>query len=127
MRTSRRNLRRKRINDLRLQRFAFNCPRQLCPFPHREVRQFPLKMANATPPVVVAQEIGQIGRNFLREVGSVFWFIAHTFEETLERIQHGRVPFRAASMMPVRRGPSSRVKPIATNPGINRSVPKRCN
>ena len=54
-------------------------------------------MANANPPVAVAQGIGQIGRNFLREVGSVFWFIAHTFEETLERIQHGRVPFRAAS------------------------------
>src|SRR5207247_7288673 len=54
-------------------------------------------MANANPPVVVAQEIGQIGRNFLREVGSMFWFIAHTFGETLERIQHGRVPFRAAS------------------------------
>src|SRR5437762_11890564 len=27
----------------------------------------------------------------------MFWFIAHTFGETLERIQHGRVPFRAAS------------------------------
>jgi len=54
-------------------------------------------MANANPPVVVAQEIGQVGRNFLREVGSVFWFIVHTFEETLERIQRGRVPFHAAS------------------------------
>jgi phospholipid/cholesterol/gamma-HCH transport system permease protein len=43
------------------------------------------------------QEIGQLGRNFLREVGSMFWFIAHTFEETIERIRHGRVPFRAAS------------------------------
>jgi phospholipid/cholesterol/gamma-HCH transport system permease protein len=30
-------------------------------------------------------------------VGSLFWFIVQTFEETLERIQHGRVPFRAAS------------------------------
>ncbi len=54
-------------------------------------------MANANPPVVVAQEIGQIGRNFLREVGSVFWFIANTFVEALERVQHGRVPFHAAS------------------------------
>src|SRR6266403_918436 len=54
-------------------------------------------MANAHPPVVVAQEIGQVARNFLREVGSVFWFIAHTFEETLERIRNGRVPFRATS------------------------------
>src|SRR5216110_4068092 len=54
-------------------------------------------MANAHSPVLVAQGVGQIASNFLREVGSVFWFIAHTFEETLERIQRGRVPFRAAS------------------------------
>jgi phospholipid/cholesterol/gamma-HCH transport system permease protein len=54
-------------------------------------------MANTHSAVVVAWGIGQVGRNFLREVGSVFWFIAHTFEETLERIQQGRVPFRAAS------------------------------
>ena len=48
-------------------------------------------------PVVLVQGIAELGRNFLREVGSVFWFIAQTFEESLERIQHGRVPFRAAS------------------------------
>jgi phospholipid/cholesterol/gamma-HCH transport system permease protein len=54
-------------------------------------------MANTHSPAVVAQEIGQIARNFLREVGSLFWFIVHTFEETLERIQRGRVPFRATS------------------------------
>jgi len=56
-----------------------------------------VNMANARQPVAIAQGVGQIGRNFLREVGSLFWFIAHTFEETLERIQQGRVPFRAAS------------------------------
>src|SRR5947208_10168663 len=54
-------------------------------------------MADANPPVLVAQGIGQLTRTFLREVGSVFWFIMNTFEETFERIQHGRVPFRAAS------------------------------
>src|SRR5438046_6933312 len=54
-------------------------------------------MANARQPVAIAQGVGQIGRNFLREVGSLFWFIVHTFEETLERIQQGRVPFHAAS------------------------------
>src|SRR5436305_5483338 len=54
-------------------------------------------MANANPPVVVAQEIGRVGRYFLREVGGMFWVIAHAFGETLERIQRGRVPFRAAS------------------------------
>jgi phospholipid/cholesterol/gamma-HCH transport system permease protein len=35
--------------------------------------------------------------NFLREVGSMFWFIAHTIDESIERVRHGRVPFRAAS------------------------------
>src|SRR5262245_9948973 len=54
-------------------------------------------MANAMPPVLVAQGIGDLGRNFLREVGSVFWFIVETFQETFERIQQARVPFRAAS------------------------------
>src|SRR5437870_13253198 len=54
-------------------------------------------MANANPPVLVAQGIGHLSRNFFREVGSLFWFIANTFEETFERIQQGRVPFRAAS------------------------------
>src|SRR5438046_10594593 len=48
-------------------------------------------------PIVAVQEIGQLGRNFLREVGSMFWFIAHTFEETIDRVRHGRVPFRATS------------------------------
>jgi phospholipid/cholesterol/gamma-HCH transport system permease protein len=48
-------------------------------------------------PVVVVQGIGQLGRTFLYEVGSMFWFIAHTFDETIERVRNGRVPFRAAS------------------------------
>jgi len=48
-------------------------------------------------PVVVVQGIGQLGRNFLREVGAMFWFIAHTLDETIDRVRQGRVPFRAAS------------------------------
>ena len=56
-----------------------------------------MDMANAHHPVAVVQGIGELGRNFLREVGSLFWFIAHTFDETIDRIRHGRVPFRAAS------------------------------
>ncbi len=48
-------------------------------------------------PVGVVQGIGALGRSFLREVGSMFWFIVQTFEETLERIGQGRVPFRAVS------------------------------
>ena len=56
-----------------------------------------MNMANAHHPVAVVQGIGELGRNFLREVGSVFWFIAHTFDESIGRIRRGRVPFRAAS------------------------------
>lgn len=56
-----------------------------------------MDMANAHHPVAVVQGIGELGRDFLREVGSLFWFIAHTFDETIDRIRHGRVPFRAAS------------------------------
>src|SRR5712675_1580829 len=54
----------------------------------------PLIPAN---PVVVVQGVGHLSREFMREVGSVFWFIVNTFEETFERIQRGRVPFHAAS------------------------------
>jgi len=55
-------------------------------------------MPNAEPPpVVIAEGVGHVTRYFLREVGSVFWLIVNTFEEAFERIQHGRVPFRAAS------------------------------
>jgi phospholipid/cholesterol/gamma-HCH transport system permease protein len=56
-----------------------------------------VNMANAHHPVAVVQGIGEIGRDFLREVGSIFWFIAHTFDETIDRVRRGRVPFRAAS------------------------------
>ena len=35
--------------------------------------------------------------HFLREVGSVFWFIMNTLQESMERVQQGRAPFRAAS------------------------------
>ena len=50
-----------------------------------------------TNPVVVVQGIGQKGRGFLREVGSMFWFIIHTFTETMDNVRRGRAPFRAAS------------------------------
>ena len=48
-------------------------------------------------PVVVVRGIGQLGRSFLREVGAMFWFIAHTLDETIDRVRQGRIPFRAAS------------------------------
>src|SRR5512133_3824790 len=42
-------------------------------------------------------EVVAIERSFLREVGSVFWFLATTFQESMERVQQRRAPFRAAS------------------------------
>src|SRR6187401_2219751 len=42
-------------------------------------------------------EVVEIQRSFLRELGSVFWFISNTFQESMERVQQGRAPFRAAS------------------------------
>ena len=42
-------------------------------------------------------EVVEIERSFLREVGSVFWFIVNTFQESMERVQQRRAPFRAAS------------------------------
>src|ERR1700730_12471457 len=46
--------------------------------------------------IAVVEEIGYFGESFFREVGSLFWFIAHTFEETFERLREGRAPFRTA-------------------------------
>lgn len=48
-------------------------------------------------PVIALQEIGSVGRGFLTEVGSMFWFIINTINETIERVREGRVPFRASS------------------------------
>src|SRR2546423_5253940 len=48
-------------------------------------------------PAIVLQEIGDVGTSFFREVGSIFWFIVHTFQESFERLRDGRVPFRAIS------------------------------
>jgi phospholipid/cholesterol/gamma-HCH transport system permease protein len=48
-------------------------------------------------PAMVLQEIGSVWTNFLREVGSISWFIAQTLQETFERFREGRIPFRATS------------------------------
>src|SRR6266403_6005106 len=48
-------------------------------------------------PVVVVQGVGHLSREFMREVGSLFWFMVQTLDETVERIRDGRVPFRASS------------------------------
>ncbi len=57
---------------------------------------------NASPsipvnPVVAVQGVGHISREFMHEVGSLFWFITQTVSETVDRIRRGRAPFRAAS------------------------------
>src|SRR6476619_5944945 len=54
----------------------------------------PLIPAN---PVVVVQGVGHLSREFMRGVGSLFWFMVQTLDETVERIRDGRVPFRASS------------------------------
>src|SRR5207237_5661076 len=83
-------------------------PRAFSPLHLGELGQLPVSMADQnsqlesggkieTNPVVVVAGIGQKGREFLREVGGMFWFIAHTFTETLENVRRGRAPFRAAS------------------------------
>src|SRR2546423_11343437 len=48
-------------------------------------------------PVVVVQGVGQLSREFMRQVGSLFWFMVLTLDEMVERMREGRVPFRAAS------------------------------
>jgi phospholipid/cholesterol/gamma-HCH transport system permease protein len=50
-----------------------------------------------TNPVIVVQGVGQLGRSFLAQVGSMFWFIVNTFTETVDNMRRGRAPFRAAS------------------------------
>src|SRR6059058_1465514 len=50
-----------------------------------------------TNPVVVVQDIGELGQGFLREIGRMFWFIINTFAETMANVRIGRAPFRASS------------------------------
>ena len=51
-------------------------------------------------------EVVEIERSFLREVGSIFWFIANTFQETMERVSRGaphsaQPAFSARAYVPV--------------------------
>ena len=48
-------------------------------------------------PAAFVQEIGQLLRNFLAEVGGFFWFIVDTCSETVDRIRQRRAPFRITS------------------------------
>ena len=40
---------------------------------------------------------GEGGREFLAELGAMFWFVVDTFGETIDNIRRGRRPFRATS------------------------------
>lgn len=40
---------------------------------------------------------GETGREFLAELGSMFWFVVDTFSETMDNVRQGRRPFRATS------------------------------
>src|SRR3954471_4934925 len=63
--------------------------------PHEnEEANDPVLQAN---PVVVVQEVGQVSRSFFAEVGGMFWFLAQTIDETIDRLRQGRFPFRASS------------------------------
>jgi phospholipid/cholesterol/gamma-HCH transport system permease protein len=78
-------------------------------FPQRELEHLPGNMADTSEseagseslatanPLVILQDIGNLGTNFLREVGSMFWFVVDTFDEIIDRVRQGRVPFRASS------------------------------
>lgn len=48
-------------------------------------------------PADLVAGVGEKSHGLLLEVGSMFWFIANTLGETVDRIRRGRVPFRAAS------------------------------
>ena len=62
-----------------------------------EEKQESSEEALIAAPAIVLQEIGGVWTTFLREVGSIFWFITQTLQETVERVREGRVPFRAIS------------------------------
>jgi phospholipid/cholesterol/gamma-HCH transport system permease protein len=62
-----------------------------------DTKQDSTEEALIAAPAIVLQEIGGVGTNFLREVGSIFWFIVQTFQEAFERLRDGRAPFKALS------------------------------
>src|SRR5438067_3015580 len=48
-------------------------------------------------PVAVMQDVGHLSQEFMREVGSLFWFIAQTASESFDNLRRGRTPFRAGA------------------------------
>src|SRR3982751_520114 len=56
----------------------------------------PTSRRNAAETIAVLG-FGEAGRSFLGELGTMFWFIADTFGETMDNVRRGRRPFRAVS------------------------------
>jgi len=60
-------------------------------------------MANAKAPkrniseTIAEIGFGETGRDFLGEIGTIFWFIIDTISEMMDNIRRGRRPFRATS------------------------------
>jgi phospholipid/cholesterol/gamma-HCH transport system permease protein len=60
-------------------------------------------MANAQTPrrgaadVIAVLGFGEAGREFVAQLGTIFWFVVDTFSETMDNIRRGRRPFRATS------------------------------
>ena len=51
-------------------------------------------------PVVVVQGVGHLSREFMREVGSLFWFMVQTLDETVERIRDGPCSISCLEFLP---------------------------
>jgi len=56
----------------------------------------PTSRRNAAETIAVLG-FGEVGRSFLGELGTMFWFVIDTFSETMDNIRRGRRPFRAVS------------------------------
>lgn len=50
-----------------------------------------------TNPVQIVEGVGHASREFLRDVGGLFYFIAQTGSEIFDNVRRGRAPFRASS------------------------------
>src|SRR3954465_1542976 len=56
----------------------------------------PTSRRNAAETIAILG-FGEVGRSFLGELGTMFWFVIDTFSETMDNIRRGRRPFRAVS------------------------------
>jgi phospholipid/cholesterol/gamma-HCH transport system permease protein len=57
----------------------------------------PQKTRRGVTETIAEVGFGDAGRDFLVELGTMFWFVVDAFSETMDNIRRGRRPFRAAS------------------------------